>query len=114
MAAIDILKQTVTGAGRVARSAGQQVQGTAVPLLKQAARQVRSQLEQRRAAPAPATPAETPQAPPAPAVPTPAAVAKNISPKPAPQPAPKKKPAKKSVPGAKLPVKKATNKSDPA
>jgi hypothetical protein len=123
MAVIDMLKQTVVGAGRVARSASQQVQGTAAPLLKQAARQVRSQLEQRRgatpAAPsAPPTrkeaPSAEPEAPPTPAGPTPATVAKNIPPKPAPNPAPKKQPAKKSVPGAKLPVKRPANGPDPA
>jgi len=124
MAAIEILKQTVIGAGRVARSASLQVQGTAAPLLKQAARQVRSQLEQRRGGTSPSTPPATPvptavpptkpKAPKAPAAPTPAAVAKNISPKPAAKPAPKKKPAKKAVPGAKLPVKRAADRPDPA
>ncbi len=114
MAVIDILKQTVTGAARVARSAGHQVQGTAAPLIRQAARQVRSQLEQRRGATTPAPAASPgPKAPPMPAAPTPASVAKNISPKPAAKPAPKKKAAKKAVPGAKLPVKKATDRPAP-
>lgn len=125
MAAIDLLKHTVIGAGRVARSASQQVQGTAAPLLRQAARQVRSRLEQRRGATRPPTPpapvvppeprAQTPT-PSAPRVPTPAAVAKNITPKPAPKPPAKKaakKPAKKAVPGAKLPVKRVAEPPDP-
>jgi hypothetical protein len=128
MALIGKLKDTVIGTVHVARSAGQQLQRTAAPAAKQAARLVRSQVEQRRAPSPTAPPAESktqppdvPKAPPAaepaeaPAPPTPAVVAKNIAPKPGqPKPAPKKKPAKKSAPGAKLPVKRASSKPDPA
>lgn len=136
MALIEKLKDTVTGAVKVALSAGQQVQSTAVPAVKQTARAVRSQLEQRlsrppgpvappsAAQPAPVV-ADTP-APPAavvdgPAAPTPAEVAKNIAPQPAAS-APKQtaaartvpKSTRRSAPGAKLPVKRPVAPTDSA
>lgn len=128
MALVDKLKDTVVGAVHIARAAGQQVQSTAAPAVRQAARLVRSQVEQRRAGspstqppeppPAPAAPeADVPgpptEAEPAKAAPTPAVVAKNIAPKKAAaKPASKRKPAKKAVPGAKLPVKRPAAKPD--
>ena len=137
MAVNDMLKHTLIGAARVARSASLQVRDTAAPVIKQAARQVMSQLEQRRAGtaapepPPPPTPVGVPEAAPAPApapapaakgpkatpgAPTPAAVAKNIAPNPAAakKPASKRKPAKRSAPGAKLPVRRAVDKPDSA
>ena len=132
MAVNDKLKHTLIGAARVARSASLQVRDTAAPVLKQAAQQVRSQLEQRRGGTAPpehpplptdvdvpesATErVEPPQVKPTPETPPPAVVAKNIAPNPAAakKPAPKRKPAKKSAPGAKLPVRRAADKPDPA
>jgi hypothetical protein len=128
MALIDKLKDTVTGAVKVARTAGSQVQSTAAPAVRQTARLVRSQLDQRLGRPpGPRPSASTPQPAPAvadapappvvkaepPAAPTPAKVAKNIAPHRA-APAPKKRPAKKTAPGAKLPVKRAAAKPDPA
>ena len=124
MALIDKLKDTVTEAVKVARTAGHQVQSTAAPAVRQTVRLVRSQLDQRRATPpAPAargrhtTCAPAPPAGPVetPAAPTPAVVAKNIAPKPEQaRAAAKKKPAKKAAPGAKLPVKRTAAKPDPA
>jgi hypothetical protein len=124
MALIDKLKTTVIGAVHLAQS-------TAAPAVRQTARLVRSQLDQRRHPTQPARPAEasapTPAARPVPeppadppaatsAAPTPAVVAKNIAPHPE-QAAPatkQKAPAKRSAPGAKLPVKRAAAKPDPA
>ena len=124
MALIDKLKDTVIGTVRVARAAGQQVQSAAAPAVKQTARLVRTQLDQRRspAFPPPPTPPPVPAtkivpaAPTAPSAPTPAVIAKNIAPKPAQArtAAKKKAPAKKSAPGAKLPVKRVAAKPDPA
>ncbi len=129
MAVNEKLKHTLIGAARVARSASLQVRDTAAPVIRQAARQVRSQLEQRRASPPPpeppppptrvdepeAAPAPAPEAKEAPAAPTPAVVAKNIAPKPAAaKPAAKRKPAKKAAPGAKLPVRRTADKPDSA
>ncbi len=127
MALIDKFVTTATGAIKVARSAGQQVQSTAAPAVKQTVRLVRSQLDHRLGKPpGPRASGSTPQ--PAPAVadapaapvdkaeaqaaPTPAVVAKNIAPERA-KPAPQRRPAKKTAPGAKLPVKRATAKPDP-
>lgn len=135
MALIEKFKDTVTVAVKVALSAGQQVQSTAAPAVKQTARVVRSQLEQRLARqPLPAPPPSTPQParavadPPrpevvvdAPAAPTPAEVAKNIAPQPAPSTSKNtaaagmaRKPTRRSAPGAKLPVKRPGAKTDSA
>jgi hypothetical protein len=129
MALIEKLKDTVTGAAHVARSAGHQVQSTAGPAALQAARLIRSRLNQRRtASPPDRTPEPHARATPtaadgprplsepadAPTAPTPAVVAKNIAPHPElAKPATKKKAAaKKSAPGAKLPVKRPPTKPD--
>jgi hypothetical protein len=128
MALIGKLKDTVTGAVKVALAAGQQVQHTAAPAVKQTARLVRSQLDQRLGKP-PAPRSGDSVRPPAPdvaesseprvakvetpAAPNPAQVAKNIAPEKA-KPAARKKPAKKAVPGAKLPVKRVAAKPDQA
>lgn len=131
MALIDKLKESVTGVVKVAWSAGQQVQSTAAPVVKQTVQALRSQVDQRLGGstapqpepPAPPAPPNTSAAPVAddpaeapPAAPTPKAVAKNISPKPeqAATVAPRKPPAKKSAPGAKLPPRRAPNKPDSA
>jgi hypothetical protein len=126
MALIEKLKDTVTGAAHVARSAGHQVQSTAGPAALQAARLIRSRLNQRRTAPPPdrtpepparaaPTVADGPRPPSEPAeAPTPAVVAKNIAPHPPPaEPATKKTAAaRRSAPGAKLPVKRPPTKPD--
>ncbi len=134
MALIEKFKDTVTVAVKVALSAGQQVQSTAAPAVKQTARVVRSQLEHRLArqsvstpppSTAPRAPAAADPPPPAavvdaPAAPTPAEVAKNIAPQPTPSPpnaaaaATARRTTRKSAPGAKLPVKRPGAQTDSA
>jgi hypothetical protein len=131
MAAIDRIKSAASGAVVIGTAVGARAVRTARPLLARAVGAVTgaSRSGTRPAWPAPAPPApaaassaeaeaeaekaktaaEAPSAPATPTSPTPAVVAKNIAPHPPAATAASRKPAKRSAPGAKLPVRKATD-----